>query len=239
MATTFDGDGCSATVYAGRDRGPDVPRKRVHLRVTPFANHETEVDLRIDQARALRDLLTRVIDDDEEKDSSLVDAVLADELGKLRHELAFGKYTKWIAELSCDQLHGLLWLVGEFAMRDSGRRDVDAVGSPGERRHDAALNAIARFRHDPLVIREVHELMRKAARGAPPIELVQTLAAETGARIAVARAALVEHGNYDKARRSLTAAYPTCDICGGQSDPGAPYCSDRCRAKALGKEAGQ
>lgn len=39
------------------------------------------------------------------------------DMDRMRAELANGKYTRWAAELSIDQLVGALWLLGEFSTR--------------------------------------------------------------------------------------------------------------------------
>jgi hypothetical protein len=58
----------------------------------------------------------------------------------LRDVLREGKYTKWMADYSDDQLAGLLWFVGEVAMRHAPKELPKTSG--GERRYVGALNAL-------------------------------------------------------------------------------------------------
>ena len=78
-----------------------------------------------------------------------------------RNHLNLGKYTKRYAELTPDQLTGLLWLLGEWSCR------VRPDGSLGcnKNRAKVALETLQKFHKEPLGREEVRALMREAARG--------------------------------------------------------------------------
>ena len=75
-----------------------------------------------------------------------------------RVDLRLGKYTNRYHELTSEQLHGLLWLLGEWSCR------VREDGTIGARkaRGKAAIEALREFHHRPLTIDEVKALMRSA-----------------------------------------------------------------------------
>lgn len=77
-----------------------------------------------------------------------------------RQELRRGKYTSGYDKLTSDQLHGLLWLLGEW----SCRAHADGTLSANRPRGEAARRALCRFPRDPLTLEEAKALMRKAAR---------------------------------------------------------------------------
>lgn len=74
-----------------------------------------------------------------------------------REKLRDGKYTRGLEKLTSDQLHGLLWLVGEWAVRCDNDHP----------RSVAAKKAILNFFHDPLTLEEVYALMRGEPRSRP------------------------------------------------------------------------
>ena len=76
-----------------------------------------------------------------------------------RDELGLGKYTKGYANLTDKQLHGLLWLLGEW----SCRADHDGSVKGGHARGQAALKALRSFNRNPFTLDEAQELMRDAA----------------------------------------------------------------------------
>ena len=51
-----------------------------------------------------------------------------------RDQLRLGKYTRWAAELSADEMYGLLWLLGEFGIRTSESNLLDSIQEPGRAR---------------------------------------------------------------------------------------------------------
>ena len=72
-----------------------------------------------------------------------------------RETLRMGKYTRSFDKLTTDQLHGLLWLLGEWTIR----------GDNGHPRSEAAREALKLFGRNPLTIDEAHEVIRKAQKG--------------------------------------------------------------------------
>lgn len=75
-----------------------------------------------------------------------------DTLSIERETLRMGKYTRGFDKLTTDQLHGLLWLLGEWTVR----------GDNGHPRSTAAREALKTFNDKPCTLEEVHELMRGA-----------------------------------------------------------------------------
>ena len=71
-----------------------------------------------------------------------------------RENLRQGKYTRAYKDLTSDQLEGLLWLLGEWAIRHGGNHP----------RAEAAQKALLEFSNTPLGIEEVKSLIRKANR---------------------------------------------------------------------------
>jgi len=67
-----------------------------------------------------------------------------------REKLSFGKYTKRYADLSSDQMAGLLWLLGEWSARHDNHHP----------RSQAAKKALMEFSRAPLTLEEVKALMR-------------------------------------------------------------------------------
>jgi hypothetical protein len=51
-----------------------------------------------------------------------------------RDQLRLGKYTRWAAELSDDEMYGLPWLLGEFGIRSSAENLLDAIREKGRAR---------------------------------------------------------------------------------------------------------
>jgi hypothetical protein len=122
-----------------------------------------------------------------------------------REDLRLGKYTSSYADLTDDQLMGLLWFVGEFSIRDAGDH-VPRGDSSYEKRRAAALNGIHGFRRKPMGLDEVRACIRAAVRE-PPKELVDRLWEKrlTPTREAC-RDALLEHGSWEKALAALEKA---------------------------------
>lgn len=77
-----------------------------------------------------------------------------------REALRLGKYTRGYDKLTSEQLHGLLWLFGEWACR--AHPDGGVTGC--HTRAIEALAAMRQFARKPLTLDEVQALMRDAAR---------------------------------------------------------------------------
>lgn len=82
-----------------------------------------------------------------------------------RKRLRLGKYTHGYENLTSEQLHGLLWLLGEWSCRANRDGSVDGCHP----RARGALHALVWFRVRPLDIDEAKALMR----GARPRERVK------------------------------------------------------------------
>lgn len=86
------------------------------------------------------------------------DDELMNELTIDREKLRLGKYTRGFEKLTSDQLQGLLWLFGEWAVRSDWE---DPMGR--HPRSKAAFKAMLNFRYKPMTIDEVMALMRDSA----------------------------------------------------------------------------
>jgi hypothetical protein len=62
-----------------------------------------------------------------------------------RRRLRGGKYMSWAANLSDEQMYGLLWLIGEFGIRTSEHSFQEIVRVPGRAR--TGLLGILEFVH--------------------------------------------------------------------------------------------
>jgi hypothetical protein len=61
-------------------------------------------------------------------------------------DFVYGKYTRWAKDMTDDELVGLLWMIGEYAIRSSPtEHEIHQRQSIGERRRLGALNSIVRF----------------------------------------------------------------------------------------------
>ena len=89
---------------------------------------------------------------------------LVDENGSItisRQRLSGGKYMRWAANPSDDQMYGLLWLIGEFGIRSSEHSFQEIVGVPGRAR--TGLLGILEFVHGkPLTQEEATKAIRNA-----------------------------------------------------------------------------
>ena len=72
-----------------------------------------------------------------------------------RETLRMGKYTRRFADLTTDQLNGLLWLLGEWTIR----------GDNGHRRSIAARKALLSGQR--FTLEEAHEVIRNAREEEP------------------------------------------------------------------------
>ena len=78
-----------------------------------------------------------------------------------RRRLSGGKYMRWAANLSDDQMYGLLWLIGEFGIRASEHSFQEIVRVPGRAR--TGLLGILEFVHGrPLTQEEAMKAIRNA-----------------------------------------------------------------------------
>lgn len=77
-----------------------------------------------------------------------------------RKQLSLGKYTSWAADLSEEQLYGLLWMVGEFGIRASAHDPQSDARYPDLRR-DAGRQAVIDYvRGQARTLAEVQQMIR-------------------------------------------------------------------------------
>ena len=78
-----------------------------------------------------------------------------------RQRLSGGKYMRWAANPSDDQMYGLLWLIGEFGLRSSEHSFQEIIQVPGRAR--TGLLGILEFVHGrPLTQEEAMQAIRNA-----------------------------------------------------------------------------
>jgi len=87
-----------------------------------------------------------------------------DPLSLSRNELRLGKYTRWAADLTPDEMRALLWVVGEFGCRSSP--DDPAYGVVGElmlARKEVGRQMLFGFVHgSPLTLEQAQQQVRRA-----------------------------------------------------------------------------
>ncbi len=72
-----------------------------------------------------------------------------------------GKYTRWAANLTEDELYGLLWLLGEFGVRTSVSNLLDSIQEKGRAR-TGLLGALGFVHGTPLSKDEALSAIRNA-----------------------------------------------------------------------------
>ncbi len=72
-----------------------------------------------------------------------------------------GKYTRWAANLTEDELYGLLWLLGEFGIRTSTANLFDSIREKGRAR-TGLLGALAFVHGHPLSKEKAKAAIRNA-----------------------------------------------------------------------------
>lgn len=78
-----------------------------------------------------------------------------------RRHLSGGKYMSWAANLSDEQMYGLLWLIGEFGIRSSEYSLQKDIRVPGRAR--TGLLGVLDFVHgSPLTQEEAMQSIRNA-----------------------------------------------------------------------------
>lgn len=75
--------------------------------------------------------------------------------------LRIGKYTRWAANLTEDELYGLLWLLGEFGIRTSASNLLDMVQEKGRAR-TGLLGALSFVHGTPMSKDEALSAIRNA-----------------------------------------------------------------------------
>ena len=81
-----------------------------------------------------------------------------------RRHLSGVKYMSWAANLSAEQMYGLLWLIGEFGIRTSEYSLQENIRVPGRAR--TGLLGVLDFVHgSPLTQEEAMQSIRNAYKG--------------------------------------------------------------------------
>lgn len=84
-----------------------------------------------------------------------------------RRRLSLGKYTSWAADLSDEQMYGLLWFLGEFGIRTSEYNLLDSIQEPGRAR-TGLLGALGFVHGHPLSQDQAMQAIRNAFKANPP-----------------------------------------------------------------------
>ena len=90
-----------------------------------------------------------------------------------RRRLNLGKYTRWAASLSDEEIYGLLWLLGEFGIRTSEYNLVDSIQEVGRAR-TGLLGALGFVHGRPVTQEQAMKAIRNAYKTSPlPQDLIQ------------------------------------------------------------------
>lgn len=81
---------------------------------------------------------------------------------ELRDQLRLGKYTRQFADMTGDEIMGLLWLLGEYTVRAEPIKVRDPVPYPGDRRRITAHNGLL---HGPYSLERTRRLIRDVMVG--------------------------------------------------------------------------
>ena len=84
-----------------------------------------------------------------------------------RRRLSLGKYTRWAADLTDEQMYGLLWLLGEFGIRTSESNLLDSIQETGRAR-TGLLGALDFVHGHPLSQEQAMQAIRNAFKVNPP-----------------------------------------------------------------------
>ena len=84
-----------------------------------------------------------------------------------RRRLSLGKYTRWAADLTDEQVYGLLWLLGEFGIRTSEYNLLDSIQEAGRAR-TGLLGALGFVHGHPLSQEQAMQAIRNAFKSNPP-----------------------------------------------------------------------
>lgn len=78
-----------------------------------------------------------------------------------REHLKTGKYTRWAAELSAEEMYGLIWLLGEFGIRTSEYNLLSSIQEIGRAR-TGLLGALGFVHGHPLSQEQAMQAIRNA-----------------------------------------------------------------------------
>ena len=83
-----------------------------------------------------------------------------------RKRLSLGKYTRWAADLSDEEMYGLLWFLGEFGIRTSEYNLVDSIQEVGRAR-TGLLGALGFVHGRPVTQEQAMKAIRHAYKTSP------------------------------------------------------------------------
>jgi hypothetical protein len=83
-----------------------------------------------------------------------------------RRRLNLGKYTRWSANLTDEQMYGLLWFLGEFGIRTSESNLLDSIQEPGRAR-TGLLGALGFVHGHPLSQEQAMQAIRDGFKANP------------------------------------------------------------------------
>jgi hypothetical protein len=83
-----------------------------------------------------------------------------------RRRLNLGKYTRWAASLSDEEIYGLLWLPGQFGIRISEYNLVDSIQEVGRAR-TGLLGALGFVHGRPVTQEQAMKAIRNAYKTSP------------------------------------------------------------------------
>ena len=86
-----------------------------------------------------------------------------------RRHLSLGKYTRWAADLSDEEMYGLLWFLGEFGIRTSEYNLVDSIQEVGRAR-TGLLGALDFVHGRPITQEQAMKAIRNAYKTSPLIQ---------------------------------------------------------------------
>jgi hypothetical protein len=91
-----------------------------------------------------------------------------------RNRMRLGKYTGWAANLSDEEMYGLLWLLGEFGIRTSEYNLLNSIQEAGRAR-TGLLGALGFVHGHPLSQEQAMKAIRNAYKTSPlPQDLNQS-----------------------------------------------------------------
>jgi hypothetical protein len=83
-----------------------------------------------------------------------------------RTRLSLGKYTHWAANLSDEEMYGLLWFLGEFGIRTSEYNLFDSIQEVGRAR-TGLLGALGFVHGRPVTQEQAMKAIRNAYKTSP------------------------------------------------------------------------
>lgn len=90
----------------------------------------------------------------------------SDSLSISRERLKIGKYTRWAAELTEEEMYGLLWMLGEAGIRVQAHEleNLDALKNKNKRARIGLVEALRYVQGAPKTLEQALDVIRDAAR---------------------------------------------------------------------------